>query len=58
MKTMNCPECCTSQTYYRRRTKDFACKLCPATFKKGTAIKSPKNTPLDHAMHPNKGLAK
>lgn len=26
-----CPECGTAQLYYRKKTKDFACKSCPWT---------------------------
>jgi ribosomal protein L37AE/L43A len=55
---VKCPGCYSRQTYYRRRTKDYACMSCPMIFKKGTPISSPEKTPKTHAMHPNKEAIK
>jgi len=35
----HCPECLSSNTYYRRKTDDFVCRKCGWTFKKAIVRK-------------------
>jgi ribosomal protein S27E len=41
---LRCPECGSGQIYFRRKTKDYACRNCPAVFVPKGGCKDGKTT--------------
>ena len=41
-ETPKCPKCASSRVHWRRRTEDWACDRCPATWKVGLDKKKEK----------------